>query len=120
MFRQLLERDELDAGCDPQERAANDGGVMLSRLVVVLQDDSVAATESLSVRGAPLLGPASVAGRNEPQLTQAVNVFLALGHEYRLVGRRRLELRQPVGQVQVPLLPVPRFVLTRAALAKVL
>ena len=70
--------------------------------VVVGKYHRIPTAEELGELGPPLAGALAVAGGDEPQLDEVVDVLFALGDVDRGVERRRDQLRQPIGDAPHP------------------
>ena len=88
--------------------------MVAARLIVVGQDDDMAAAQMLAVVSKPLAGAAGIARRDQPTRAQRINVLFALRDEHGLGGIGGDQLGKTVGDALDPAsIPYP----TAAAIA---
>ena len=115
---------ELDAGGLAVKRLGHLLGVISAGLVIVRDDQAMAAAERLRVMILPLAGAHRVARRESALCAKILNVLLALANPDGLIGVRGQQDRQVIENrldpVEAPLLALPGIGLPLAEVLRVL
>jgi len=70
--------DDVDVLGDPRQRLGHLARVLAPGFIPVSHDHDLGPCQEVAVDGLPLAGAAAVAGGDDPDLRQGVNVFFAL------------------------------------------
>lgn len=96
---QSRQQQDAQAPCDTRKRLAYLIDVSVSGIVIIGHENEVAAAQGFAVFRSPLTGPARIAGRNDVEPAQCLNVLFALDDHDDLFERDRLDdARQVVGR----------------------
>ena len=120
-LRQTRQRHDADAGGDAVQVRRDLLGMAAAGVVVVRQDVDVRALEVRVQLGRPLVGAAGVAGGDEAEAREAIDVLLAFDDEDGIIGSVGPQLEQPIGHLADALDPPgPASLAVRTALTEVL
>ena len=109
LFRQAGQFNHTNIGCDAAQCLDGLPCVLTACIIVVGQDDHMAAAQELGMLLAPLASATCIAGCHQAQRCQAIRVFFALHQVHQRIGRCH-QLGQPVGHhAHVLYAPAPAF-----------